>query len=191
MNKLRYKRVLLFLITSSIIFFSFKIDEKVKGWFLAGSSPSDYEIGIIEDKARGSNVAFLKSTEKKIKGFGTIMQSFNSKNFNGKKVKLSGYIKSIEVDDWAGMWMRVDKEEERGVSFDNMQDRPIKGTTDWKKYEIILDVPSESISISYGVLTVGTGEVLIDNFSFKIVGDSEEKTGRTRLEDPSNTDFED
>ncbi|MEQ8624847.1 MAG: hypothetical protein RJQ00_03090 [Vicingaceae bacterium] len=190
MNNSKYKRIILFIISSSIIFFSFKIDEKVKGWFLAGSSPSDYEIGITQEKTREGKVAFLKSTENKIKGFGTIMQSFDSKSFNGKKVKLSGYIKSSDVKNWAGMWMRVDKEEERAVSFDNMEDRPIKGTTDWVKYEIILDVPPKSKLISYGVLLVGTGEVLIDNFNFKIVGESEEKTGRTKLEDPSNTDFE-
>jgi AraC family transcriptional regulator len=26
------------------------------------------------------------------------------------------------------------------VAFDNMQDRPIKGTTDWQRYEVVLDV---------------------------------------------------
>ena len=36
---------------------------------------------------------------------------------------------------WAGLWMRVDKGKDM-VAFDNMQDRPIKGTTDWQRYYI-------------------------------------------------------
>ncbi len=170
--------------------FSFSIDNKIKNWFLAGSSPSDYEIGIAEVQGRSGSVAYLKSKSTKISGFGTIMQSFDSKKFNGKKVKLSAYIKSSKVEDWAGMWMRVDTEEKRAVSFDNMQDRPIKGTTAWEKYEIILDVTPESYLISYGVLLSGTGQVFLDNFNFEVVNDEIEKTGRTILDAPSNTDFE-
>jgi hypothetical protein len=179
------------IILSSFLFFSFKIDNKVKDWFLAGSNPTEYEIGIVNDTHRNGNVAYLKSTKSKVKkGFGTIMQSFSSDMYNGKKVKLTGFIKSTDVDKWAGMWMRVDSNSKRGISFDNMQNRSIKGTTAWKKYEIILDVPTESSNISYGVLLSGSGEVLLDNLSFEVVSSETEKTGRTRLQAPSNSNFE-
>ena len=167
------------------------MDEKVKDWFIAGSNPSAYEIGIIKDTERKGNVAFLKSKSKKVKkGFGTIMQSFDSEMYNGKKVKLSGHIKTVDVDNWVGMWMRVDGSAKRALSFDNMQERPIKGTTAWKKYEIVLDVPVESAGIYYGVLLSGAGEVYLDNLSFEVVGSSVEKTGRNSLKAPSNSNFE-
>jgi len=42
-----------------VVFFLFKIDEKVKGWFLSGSSPVSYEIGVVEDAVRKGKVAFI------------------------------------------------------------------------------------------------------------------------------------
>ena len=173
---MKNKVILTALVASIFLFFSFKLDEKVKGWFLAGSNPSEYEIGVEQSAERNGKVAFLKSKTSKVKkGFGTI--------------KLSGYIKSSDVNEWAGMWMRVD--DSRGsVSFDNMQDRPIKGNTAWKKYEIILSVPENSKTINYGVLLRGSGHVWMDNLTFEVVGDSEEGTGKTRLTAPTNSNFE-
>jgi hypothetical protein len=121
------------------------------------------------------------------------MQSFVPENYLGKKIKLTCYIKSVDVKKWAGMWMRVDGSNRKTLGFDNMQDRPIKGTTNWTQYEIILKVPKEAINVSYGVLTSGTGEVYIDDFEFKIVSDDYKNTGHQgsiKLKEPTNVDFE-
>lgn len=40
-----------------------------------------------------------------------------------------------------GLWFRVDGTTGKSLSFDNMQDRAVKGTTEWARYEIVLDVP--------------------------------------------------
>lgn len=178
-----------------LIFLSFTgiKDQTIKGWFLAGSDPESYEIGIINNKDKRGNVAYMKSIESKIDGFGTIMQSFVPEDYLDKKVKLTCYIKSVNVKKWAGMWMRIDGPSKKTLGFDNMQNRPIKGTTDWTKYEIILKVPKEAINLSYGVLTSGTGEVLIDDFKFEIVSDNIKNTGHQgeiQLKKPTNIDFE-
>ncbi len=86
--------------------------------------------------------------------------------------------------------MRVDGDTKRAVSFDNMQDRPIEGTTAWKQYDIILDVPKESAYISYGVLLSGPGEVYLDDLTFTVVEEDEKSTGRIQLTAPSNSDFD-
>jgi hypothetical protein len=75
-----------------------------------------------------------------------LMQSVRAERYIGKKVRLSGLVKSQEVVSWAGLWMRVDKGKDM-VVFDNMQDRPIKGTTDWQRYDMVLDVPPDSTGI--------------------------------------------
>ena len=46
-------------------------------------------------------------------------------------------VKSQDVVGWAGLWMRVDQGKD-AVAFDNMQDRSIKGTTDWRHDDVIL-----------------------------------------------------
>lgn len=169
--------------------------EDIKGWFLAGSSPESYEIGIENDSQRNGTVGFLKSSERKVPQdkFGTIMQQFTPKDYLGKRVKLTGYIRSSNVEKWAGMWMRVDDDKKKALSFDNMQDRPIKGTIGWEKYEIILDVPSESSLIAYGVLVSGPGQVWLDDFAFEVIAKDSETTNRSggmQLSSPTNTDFE-
>ncbi len=164
---------------------------------MAGSNPENYSIGIEKSAERNSKVGYLKSvgTKNPKNGFGTIMQQFDPEDYLGEKVKLTGYIKSENVKDWAGMWMRVDGDghKKRPLSFDNMQDRPIKGSLNWKKYEIILDVPQESQLIAYGVLVSGMGSVWLDDFKFEIVTEDANTTGTGRasqLERPTNTDFE-
>lgn len=186
--------VLSILLVSS--FYAFKNAEKspVKNWFLAGSEPSSYEIGVITDAQRGGKVAYLKSTKPKINGkFGTIMQTFSATNYLDKKIKLTGYIKTQDVTGWVGMWMRVDGEKHsmKTLSFDNMGDRKIKGTTEWTKYEIILDVPKNSSTINYGVLLDETGMVWLDDLTFEEVEKSKDITGKTSLEEPTNSTFED
>ncbi|WP_276388929.1 hypothetical protein [Eudoraea chungangensis] len=178
-----------------LVSFTFASDERIKGWFLAGSTPEYYKIGLEDNSEKGGKVAYLRSTRKKIEnGFGTIMQNFEPTDFLGKKVKLTGSIKSSNLDDWAGMWMRVDGNKGRKnkvLAFDNMQDRPIRGTTDWTDYEIILEVPTNAKGISYGVFINGTGKVLIHHFNFEILTDTAESTGNMmKLKKPTNTNFD-
>ena len=81
----------------------------------------------------------------------------------GKGIRLTAYVKTANVKDrYVGLWMRVDGAGNQMLSFDNMEGRPIIGTTDWQQYEIILDVPENSEYINYGILLVGTGEAWVD-----------------------------
>jgi hypothetical protein len=51
-----------------------------------------------------------------------------------------------------------------------MQDRSIKGTTEWKKYDVVPDVPQNASGIFFGVLLSGTGTVRLSDARFEIVG---------------------
>lgn len=167
--------------------------QNINGWIKRGSKAKSYETGLNTSESKtGKKCAYIKSIDKKIKGFGTLMQKCEAKNFLGKRIKMTGYIKASNVENWAGMWLRVDsKYGGPSLSFDNMQDRPIKGDTDWIKCEIILNVPHESGTLNYGVLINGTGEVYFDRISFEIVGDiTEDIKSKSLPEKPLNTDFE-
>ena len=165
------------------------------GWFPAGSNPSEYEMGTDNSTFQnGEACAFIKSKSPKENQFGTLMQTISAENYLGERLMLSGYIKSEDVEGWSGMWMRIDGESNQQLGFDNMQDRAIKGTTDWKKYEIVLDIPSNSKTINYGVLLGGDGEVWFDNFELKEVDKSVPLTSLKKENkipsQPVNLDFE-
>lgn len=178
----------------SFSLFSFDLP---KSWFIAGSEPKKYEMGIDKGAGRdGKNAATIQSKDKKINGFGTLMQDCLPDNYLGKRIRMSGFIKSKDVDDKAGFWLRVDQSHSNDpLSFDNMLNRPIKGTTEWKKYEIVLDVPVNAINIAYGALLVGTGQIWFDEITFEIVDNSIPTTGRGKenlmpSKEPLNLDFE-
>jgi hypothetical protein len=164
----------------------------VRGWFAAGSKPSEFEAGVDVGHAHeGQASAFLKSKQSSVDGFGTLMQSIRAEQYKGKRVRLSGFVNSQEVEGWAGLWMRVDQGKD-AIAFDNMQDRPIKGTTGWQRYDVVLDVPSEATGISFGILLAGTGEVWLSGTKFDVVGTYVPVTspGDNNLpEKPVNLDF--
>jgi len=89
-------------------------------------------------------------------------------NYAGRKITLSGYIKTENVTDgYAGLWMRIDP----SIAFDNMGKNGVKGTTDWTKYEITLDMnPEKTKQIFIGGLLSGKGKMWIDDLKVSIDG---------------------
>jgi hypothetical protein len=65
--------------------------------------------------------------------------------------------------------MRIDGESET-VGFDDMRDRAIRSPADWKRHEIVLDVPPGSLNVSFGVTFEGRGQAWVDDFQFEVVG---------------------
>ena len=182
------------LITVSITCFSYDLP---RGWYVAGTQPDKYDMGIVVGAGQnGKNAATIQSVAKKIKGFGTLMQDSRPDKFLGKRVRMSGDMKSSDVRGWAGLWMRVDEcGGSSPLSFDNMQDRKIAGNTEWKRYEIVLDVPNEASNIAFGALLDGTGQVWFENITFEIVTAVVPTTGYSSPDswmqsEPSNLNFE-
>lgn len=153
------------------------VNHAPSGWFLTGSKPANYQTGV--DQAvveNGLPSAFLKSTVPTTDGFGTLMQTISANEYAGKRVRLRAWVRSQDVSDKAGVWMRVDKGSAM-VGFDNMDNRPIQGNQSWKTCDVVLDVPRDATGISFGVLLSGTGEVWMNNVTFEIVGNEVPTTG--------------
>lgn len=146
-----------------------------EGWIKAGDKPDSYLMDLDDTLQRGDHaVLTIKSIEGAAEGFGTLMQNASPEQYLGQRVRMSGYLKTRNVATWAGLWFRVDnKEAGQFLSFDNMHDgkpdRSIKGTTDWTKYEIVLDVSNQSVNMAFGAILVGTGQLWFDEVEFEIV----------------------
>jgi hypothetical protein len=162
------------------------------GWLKAGSQPADYDMGIDRGGAfTGGASGFIKSNTPEPRGFGTYMQTFDATEYRGKRLRLSAYVKSERVDNWAGLWMRVDRDK-KPVAFDNMQDRPIKNTEGWTQHSIVLDVDARATAVAFGILLAGRGAVWIDDVTFEVVGEEVPVTdfqGKLATT-PRNLDFE-
>ena len=167
------------------------------GWFASGLAPKDYQVRIDRtEHYSGKASGFITCKAEKPSGFGTLMQVFKADNYRGKRLRMTGYVKTEDVATWAGLWMRVDGPGGAILAFDNMQDRPIRGTIGWEEYEVVLDVPSNGVNISFGLLLAGQGKAWADDFAFEEVGEDVPVTDlknriREMPEEPVNLGFED
>lgn len=139
----------------------------------------DVAMGIVNDFVAKHDTAFTEDLRKattqakvapRIEGppFGVTTASFPVEVAAGKRIRYSGYIKTQGITrGWAGLWWRVDGKS--GVlKFDNMNDRGVTGTTDWKRYEIDLQVPADATNINFGALDSGNGSAWFDELSVTV-----------------------
>lgn len=162
------------------------------GWHLAGTARTAYVAGIDPGVQMGVRPSgYLKSTKRKIDGFGTLMQDIAPDRYVGGRIRVSCYLKTLDVSAWAGLWVRVDRARDVSpIAFDNMEDRAIKGTTEWTQCVVVLDVGERASNIAFGVLLSGTGTVWIDRMRFEAVDASVPVTSPPAYRDePRNLDF--
>jgi hypothetical protein len=135
-----------------------RVGELPSGWFQVGSNIPGYESGTIRGIVGIEEAAvFMRSKVAKPEGFSTVMREMPAAAYQGKRVTLTGTIKTEMNPGKAQMWMRIDGANNAVLGFDNMDNRPINGTTPASSYSITLDVPLEAIRIAYGVLAIGEG----------------------------------
>jgi erythromycin esterase len=160
--------------------------ETPEGWFVGGAG---YEVKLDEASARSGKVG-LRMTRKKPGGFGVATGSLPAAVAKGKKVRLGGEIKTEDVKGgYAGLWLRVDGPDNQVLGFDNMavrikdgktaeDDRGVKGTTDWKRYTIEVDVDPRVTNINFGCLLTGDGTARFDNLSVDLDGKPYDEAGK-------------
>ncbi|MCQ4142415.1 S41 family peptidase [Chryseobacterium sp. EO14] len=133
-------------------------------WKLMGNNSAKV-FSDFNEKQQGKASAVIESEG--TEGFRAIMYTLPN-NYAGRKITLSGYIKTENVTDgFAGLWMRIDPE----VAFNNMQNVGLKGTNDWKKYEVTLNMsPENTQQIVIGALLSGKGKIWVDDLKVSIDG---------------------
>lgn len=149
-----------------------KKNTEIKHWLITGTAPDKYKTGIDRTVFHtGTASAFIQSEEEEFvpDEYATIMQQFRAERFLGKRVRFSAFVKALEVEGWAGLWLRLDGKFSVTLKLDNMQNRPIKGTINWNLYSCVLDVPEETELINIGILLTGKGRVWLDDVSFQEV----------------------
>jgi len=167
-----------------------------RGWCMAGSKPEHYESFVDESTAHsGTRSACMKNAIAKPDGYATLMQMFSADQYFGKRLRMTIWVKTAEAK-WAAPWLRIDGQSRgQSLSFDNFCERSIVGTTDWTKYESVVDVPPSSSNIAFGVMLGGTGKLWIDHVAFDTVSEDVPVTdcpcSRRSRSQPVNLNFED
>lgn len=159
------------------------------GWHASGSNPQGYEMGVDPAVRFGTSPSAFISGPDGATGYATLMQNFKSDDYRGKRLRLTGTVRTAGVTGSAVLWLRVDGPQSgQTLALDNMGDRPIVGTTDWTPYSLVLDVDPSSVAVAFGILLTGSGEAWLSNLRLEVVGNDVAVTDRIPVE-PLNLDF--
>jgi hypothetical protein len=143
------------------------------GWGKNGSKSDAYVVGVDANESWGGMPsAYVQSLTPTVDGFGGMMQTISSEAYAGKRVRLSGWVKTEEANQGGGhLWLRIDGEE-RGqmLGFDNMDNRPVKGSSDWQEASIVLDVPQNAAALAYDFFVSGGGKMWVSGQKIEEVG---------------------
>jgi hypothetical protein len=156
-----------------------RLDPPPDGWFMAGSHPAQYAAGLLPRACAydGKRVIRLRfGAAGPPGGFGTVMQSIDAARYRGRRVRFSAVLRGLEITNWAGAWLRVDTAGGTRV-LDNMQDRPLRGSSGWTDAASVLDVGEDAASLHFGVLLSGAGAVDLARPCFEVVGSDVPVTG--------------
>ena len=98
--------------------------------------------------------------------------------FLGKRIRISTMLKSANLANWGGIAMAAIARDGKWVSFDTLSNqlldgavnRPISGTTDWSRVEIVSDIPADTSQLMIGLRMKGSGRLWIDGTTIEVVG---------------------
>lgn len=165
-----------------------KLRSWVLGWGLTGTKPESYEIRC-DDVFTDCAIPILrtKAMTGEPYGMGSLTHAENAMPWRGTRVELKAELRSGRIDGWAGLWMRIDGADGKTLAFDNMQNRPLRGTSSFQWYSVVLDVPADAERISFGVMLHGPGAVFIRELRFDAVDEevtSTDLVGPLRAQTP-------
>jgi hypothetical protein len=151
------------------------------GWQAVTDGSGEYSVAADvarRDGGQGYAGAMIKANVESPRGSAMLAQSVRADAYRGKRVRLTGYLKTIGVNEGtAVLFMRVDGD---GVvqTSDFMQNRPLMLTTDWAKQEIVLDIPRSAVGFTYGFMLGGSGQAWLDDVQIEVVGADVAVTGQ-------------
>jgi hypothetical protein len=130
-----------------------------KGWFVTGDAPDKYEIGVDPTMTfKNRPCVTLKSGSEPVY-FAALAQEIKADNYQGKRLRFSAAVRSVDIENRAALFMRVSGGKGKILAFDNMRNRPISGTNDWTDHAIVLDVAMDATDIIFGILLAEKGQV--------------------------------
>jgi hypothetical protein len=142
--------------------------ERPAGWGGANAEGYVFEKDVTT-KYGGTASGTIRSSVESPMNYATCVQRIRTDNYRSRRLRLSGYVKTNGADVACSLWMRIDGLDVLNLAFDNMQDRQIKGTNDWTRCEIVLDVPQNAESITLGARVSGKGQAWFDDLALETV----------------------
>ena len=146
------------------------------GWIMAVSQPQPgISARIVTDERRNGAQGVVLAREASAAAGASLnlLQLVDATPFRGRRVRFRMAVRTDTATSPAQMWMRIDGAAAPGATppslfLDNMEDRPIT-SAEWRRYEIVADVPQAAARILFGAYLNGVGQAWLDDGSFEVV----------------------
>jgi hypothetical protein len=135
------------------------------------SAPAGHIKCLVESTSPGSGdyLASISANNRPLQACRFLYHTITTNSpFFGKRIRVSGWLKTSKVDVMAGATLVIISPNGRIFANDPMTDRPLQGTADWMEIEMVTDVPSEPCTIYFGPTLYGSGELWADDFQIAI-----------------------
>ena len=104
-------------------------------------------------------------------------------NFQGQRVRLSGWVRGQDVAGWGGVFLGTSQDDEPW-GLDRQSRQPLAagfgrgrpGDGQWRPFSIVMTVPADAPEVRVGVMLNGPGEVSVSGLRFEAVGATEAET---------------
>lgn len=141
------------------------------GWIGYSGAPVAFVIGTDPNTVHsGGHAGYISSVgNPAANNYAMLYHDIPADAYRGRRVRLSGWLRPTGMAaPGGGLWMRVDGSTST-LTFDNMMNRAVTGTGDWRQASVVLDVPASAIGIAFGILDGGAGDLLFDDLSLDVV----------------------
>lgn len=155
---------------SSLTAFSAFASDDLRGWIKSGQNLKRYRTGFEEVQTPNGpkEVAFIKARKGNMRTYATLMKSVSVEKHRGKRIQLLTRIKTKRADNVAA-WVKIDGKE-KTLAMDNMANRRLKGSRKWTDASIVMDIPEDAQSLTFGFLLRGKGNAWFDSAKLQFVG---------------------
>jgi hypothetical protein len=142
-----------------------------KGWHhWSSDAKTQFDLGVDEKVTfKGQKSACIEVRKAVSDSTVWMMQNFEGQGYRGKRIRLTAHVRTKDVAKTAVISLCVFGPGYTTLALDNMADRPISGTTEWTKCELVLDVPQTATTIRFAGIVAGQGAMYISGISFEEV----------------------
>ena len=137
----------------------------VVGWSMGHSAPG-YRLSVVRQGFHGRPCVELAAVNAPAGSWQCLVQNIHAAHYRGKRVTLSGWMKTADVDD-VTFGVRVDSASKPAA----VASEQVSGTTDWKQYSLTFDVPSDTRTLAVTPGNLGSrGSLWLTNVHVDVAG---------------------
>jgi hypothetical protein len=145
-------------------------------WFVQHAGETSFEFAIDDRVAKdGKRSLRIKRTGKQ--PFGLVLQKIRADRFRGKRVRLTAFLRLENVEAYghgalreiSGATLMLRSDGSGGGAFDDMRDRPLRGTKPWTEVSVEISVPETATVVEFGATLSGSGTLWVDAVKLEAV----------------------